>query len=92
MLTSNEPPKVTLLLVEARVLLLLDWLNTAKDFILSSTDFVAPGNIQHDLSFKMRIPASEMYRFMSQLYGVCAVGNVIISKFWIMINKKLSCS
>lgn len=43
MLKKEEPPTVTLVLMNAQVLLVIDWLNGAKDFILQNTGFSAPG-------------------------------------------------
>ncbi|KIH60557.1 hypothetical protein ANCDUO_09192, partial [Ancylostoma duodenale] len=40
MMRKDEVPVVTLVLMHSRVLLLYDWLNDAKNFILLSTDFV----------------------------------------------------
>lgn len=45
MMRKDEPPVVTLVLMNARVLLILDWLNQAKDFILMNTEFVPPGEL-----------------------------------------------
>ncbi|KAI6230473.1 Ricin B-type lectin domain-containing protein [Aphelenchoides fujianensis] len=42
MLRAGEAPVVTLVLANARVLLLLDWLNGAKDFVLLTHDFEPP--------------------------------------------------
>lgn len=43
MMKKDEPPVLTLVLLNARVLLVLDWLNDAKNFVLLNTDFVPPG-------------------------------------------------
>ncbi|KAK6738708.1 hypothetical protein RB195_020676 [Necator americanus] len=40
MMRKDEVPVVTLVLMHSRVLLLYDWLNDAKSFIMLSTDFV----------------------------------------------------
>ncbi|WKX95651.1 hypothetical protein Q1695_012255 [Nippostrongylus brasiliensis] len=40
MMRKDEVPVVTLVLMHSRVLLLYDWLNDAKNFVLLSTDFV----------------------------------------------------
>ncbi|VDM69166.1 unnamed protein product [Strongylus vulgaris] len=40
MMRKDEVPVVTLVLMHSRVLLLYDWLNDAKSFVLLSTDFV----------------------------------------------------
>uniref|UniRef100_A0A915ER72 Fragile site-associated protein C-terminal domain-containing protein n=1 Tax=Ditylenchus dipsaci TaxID=166011 RepID=A0A915ER72_9BILA len=42
MMRKEEAPLVTLVLMHARVLLLLDWLDRAKEFLLMNTEFVAP--------------------------------------------------
>uniref|UniRef100_A0A915ASC0 Vacuolar protein sorting-associated protein 13D n=5 Tax=Parascaris univalens TaxID=6257 RepID=A0A915ASC0_PARUN len=42
MMKKDEPPVLTLVLLNARVLLVLDWLNDAKNFVLLNTDFVPP--------------------------------------------------
>lgn len=42
MLKKDEPPVLTLVLLNARVLLILDWLNDAKNFVLLNTNFVPP--------------------------------------------------
>lgn len=42
MMRKDEAPVVTLVLMHARVLLLLDWLTNANEFILLNTDFVPP--------------------------------------------------
>lgn len=39
----DEPPVITLVLLNARVLLLLDWLNDVKNFALLHSDFIPPG-------------------------------------------------
>ncbi|MFH4984332.1 hypothetical protein AB6A40_011041 [Gnathostoma spinigerum] len=39
LMRKDEPPVVTLILVDSRVLLLLGWLNDVKNFILLDTDF-----------------------------------------------------
>uniref|UniRef100_A0A1I7VNQ7 Ricin B-type lectin domain-containing protein n=1 Tax=Loa loa TaxID=7209 RepID=A0A1I7VNQ7_LOALO len=38
----DEPPVITLVLLNARVLLLLDWLNDVKNFVLLYSDFIPP--------------------------------------------------
>ncbi|CAG9534944.1 unnamed protein product [Cercopithifilaria johnstoni] len=38
----DEPPVITLVLLNARVLLLLDWLNDVKNFVLLHSDFIPP--------------------------------------------------
>jgi hypothetical protein len=43
MMRKDEPPIVTLVLMNSRVLLILDWLDQAKNFVLMNTDFVPPG-------------------------------------------------
>jgi hypothetical protein len=45
MMRKDEAPIVTLVLMNSRVLLILDWLNQAKDFVLMNTTFVPPGNM-----------------------------------------------
>lgn len=42
MMRKDEPPVITLVLMNSRVLLILDWLNQAKDFVLKNTDFLPP--------------------------------------------------
>ncbi|KHN80922.1 Vacuolar protein sorting-associated protein 13D [Toxocara canis] len=42
MMKKDEPPVLTLVLLNARVLLVLDWLNDAKNFVLLNADFVPP--------------------------------------------------
>lgn len=42
----NEPPVITLVLLNARVLLLLDWLEDVKNFVSLHTDFVPPGYLK----------------------------------------------
>lgn len=44
---SDEAPVITLVLLNARVLLLLDWLNDAKNFVLLESDFIPPGCFFH---------------------------------------------
>lgn len=43
MMKKDETPVLTLVLMNARVLLFLDWFAEAKNFILLNTDFVPPG-------------------------------------------------
>ncbi|KAL3994358.1 hypothetical protein ACH3XW_21415 [Acanthocheilonema viteae] len=38
----DEPPVITLVLLNARLLLLLDWLNDVKNFVLLHSDFIPP--------------------------------------------------
>ncbi|VDK72688.1 unnamed protein product [Litomosoides sigmodontis] len=38
----DEPPVITLVLLNARVILLLDWLNDVKNFVLLHSDFIPP--------------------------------------------------
>ncbi|VDN47857.1 unnamed protein product [Gongylonema pulchrum] len=40
---SDEAPVITLVMLNVRILLFLDWLNDAKNFLLLNTDFIAPG-------------------------------------------------
>ncbi|KAI6181931.1 hypothetical protein M3Y98_00882500 [Aphelenchoides besseyi] len=55
MMRQGEAPIVTLVLANARVLLLIDWLNQAKDFVLLNSDFQPP--IEHsDLSAQFDKP------------------------------------
>ncbi|KAI6183494.1 hypothetical protein M3Y97_00495100 [Aphelenchoides bicaudatus] len=42
MMRKDEPPTITLVLMNSRVLLILDWLNQAKDFVCMNTSFVPP--------------------------------------------------
>lgn len=42
MMRKDEAPVVTLVLQNSRIVLILDWLNNAKDFFLLNTSFVPP--------------------------------------------------
>ena len=42
MMKKDEAPTVTLVLQNSRIILILDWLNNAKDFFLLNTTFVPP--------------------------------------------------
>jgi hypothetical protein len=42
MIPKDAPPVVSIVLVNARVLLLLEWLDRLRNFVLSTADFSVP--------------------------------------------------
>lgn len=50
---KDEAPVITLVILNARVFLIFDWLIKAKDFLLQTTEFIAPRNFL--LFFKLNL-------------------------------------